>query len=122
MSWPPAVAVLVVATPCPLILAVPVALVSGLSRAARRGVIVKGGGVVEQLARTKVLLLDKTGTLTIGRPTVVDIVAGHRGQLVGPRALVGPSALRTRRHRSRISSARPWRALQALLRRSRRST
>ena len=71
-----AVAVLVVATPCPLILAVPVALVSGLSRAARRGVIIKGGGVLEQLAKTKVLLLDKTGTLTAGRPVVADIVGG----------------------------------------------
>ncbi len=71
-----AVAVLVVATPCPLILAVPVALVSGLSRAARRGVIVKGGGVLERLARAKVLLFDKTGTLTAGRPAVVDAVAG----------------------------------------------
>ena len=71
-----AVAVLVVATPCPLILAVPVALVSGLSRAARRGVIVKGGAVLEQLARSRVLLFDKTGTLTAGRPTVVDIITG----------------------------------------------
>jgi heavy metal translocating P-type ATPase len=72
-----AVAVLVVATPCPLILAVPVALVSGVSRAARRGVIVKGGAVLEQLARVKVLLFDKTGTLTEGRPAVTEVlVAG----------------------------------------------
>ena len=69
-----AVAVLVVATPCPLILAVPVALVSGLSRTARRGVIVKGGAVLERLARATVLLFDKTGTLTTGHPTVVGIV------------------------------------------------
>jgi heavy metal translocating P-type ATPase len=69
-----AVAVLVVATPCPLILAVPVALVSGLSRAARRGVVIKGGAVLERLARAKVLLFDKTGTLTAGRPTVADIL------------------------------------------------
>src|SRR5262249_21240736 len=53
-----AVAVLVVATPCPLILAAPVALVSGLSVAARRGVVVKGGGVLERLARCTTLLLD----------------------------------------------------------------
>jgi heavy metal translocating P-type ATPase len=71
-----AVAVLVVATPCPLILAVPVALVSGLSRAAHRGVIVKGGAVLERLAQARVLLFDKTGTLTTGRPTVTDIIAG----------------------------------------------
>jgi heavy metal translocating P-type ATPase len=70
-----AVAVLVVATPCPLILAAPVALVSGLSRAARHGVIVKGGGVLERLAGARVLLLDKTGTLTTGHPAVVDVVA-----------------------------------------------
>lgn len=70
-----AVAVLVVATPCPLILAVPVAMVSGLSRCARRGVIVKGGAVLERLAAARVLLFDKTGTLTAGRPAVVDVVA-----------------------------------------------
>jgi len=70
-----AVAVLVVATPCPLILAVPVAMVSGLSRAAHRGVIIKGGGVLERLASARVLLFDKTGTLTTGRPSVVDVVA-----------------------------------------------
>lgn len=60
-------AVLVVATPCPLILAVPVALVSGLSRAAGIGVIVKGGGALETLAKVRVLVVDKTGTLTHGR-------------------------------------------------------
>ena len=74
-----AVAVLVVATPCPLILAAPVALVSGLSIAARRGVIVKGGGVLERLAGCTTLLLDKTGTLTSGRPELAGIVvAGAR--------------------------------------------
>jgi heavy metal translocating P-type ATPase len=69
-----AVAILVVATPCPLILAVPVALVAGLSRAARRGVVVKGGGVLERLAGCRTLLIDKTGTLTSGRPEVASIV------------------------------------------------
>ncbi len=69
-----AVAVLVVATPCPLILAAPVALVSGLSVAARRGVVVKGGGVLERLARCTTLLLDKTGTLTSGHPCLAAIV------------------------------------------------
>ncbi|WP_311276034.1 heavy metal translocating P-type ATPase [Methylobacterium sp. WCS2018Hpa-22] len=62
-----ALAVLVVATPCPLILAVPVALISGLSRAAGIGVIIKGGGALEMLARVRVLVVDKTGTLTHGR-------------------------------------------------------
>jgi len=69
-----AVAVLVVATPCPLILAVPVALVAGLSRAAHYGVLIKGAKPLEALARIKTLILDKTGTLTDGRPQIVSIV------------------------------------------------
>lgn len=68
-----AVAVLVVATPCPLILAVPVALVAGLSRAARYGVLIKGAGPLEAMARARTLILDKTGTLTDGRPQIVSI-------------------------------------------------
>lgn len=72
-----AVAVLVVATPCPLLIAVPVAIMSGLSRAARRGVVVKGGAALEQLAAGRVLLFDKTGTLTQGRPTLNDVVAAE---------------------------------------------
>jgi heavy metal translocating P-type ATPase len=70
-----ALAVLVVATPCPLILAAPIALVCGVSRAARRGVIVKGAGVIEGLGRARGILLDKTGTLTVGAPAVDRIVA-----------------------------------------------
>jgi len=58
--------VLVIATPCPLILAVPVALMSGLSRAARHGILVKGGGALEALAQARIVVLDKTGTLTRG--------------------------------------------------------
>jgi len=68
-----AVAVLVVATPCPLILAVPVALVAGMSRAARAGVLVKGAGPLEAMARTRTLVIDKTGTLTDGQPRIVAI-------------------------------------------------
>lgn len=68
-----AVAVLVVATPCPLILAVPVALVAGLSRAARFGVLIKGAKPLEAMARIKTLIVDKTGTLTDGRPGIVSI-------------------------------------------------
>jgi len=72
-----ALAVLVVATPCPLILAVPVAMVSGMSRCAARGVLVKGGGVLEQLAQGHVLFFDKTGTLTAGHARLTAIeVAG----------------------------------------------
>jgi heavy metal translocating P-type ATPase len=68
-----AVAVLVVATPCPLLLAAPIAIVSGMSRCASRGVVVKDGGALEQLARGEVLLFDKTGTITRGRPTLTDV-------------------------------------------------
>jgi heavy metal translocating P-type ATPase len=68
-----AVAVLVVATPCPLILAVPVALVGGLSRAAHFGVLIKGAKPLEAMARIQTLILDKTGTLTDGRPQIVSI-------------------------------------------------
>lgn len=68
-----AVAVLVIATPCPLILGVPVAIVSGLSRAARNGILIKGGKAIEALARVDSLVLDKTGTLTDGRAKVVAI-------------------------------------------------
>ncbi len=71
-----AVAVLVVATPCPLILAVPVALVSGLSRSAHLGIIVKNGAVLERLARVNTLLIDKTGTITRGRPVLSDVAVG----------------------------------------------
>jgi heavy metal translocating P-type ATPase len=70
-----ALAVFVVATPCPLILAAPIALISGVSRAARAGVIVKGGGVIEQLGSARSVLLDKTGTLTLGHPEVENVVA-----------------------------------------------
>jgi heavy metal translocating P-type ATPase len=66
-----ALAVLVVATPCPLILAAPAAIVAGVSRAARRGIIMKGGAPLEALARVRVLLLDKTGTVTSARPEVI---------------------------------------------------
>ncbi|MET8311850.1 heavy metal translocating P-type ATPase [Micromonospora sp. NPDC005173] len=69
-----AVAVLVVATPCPLILATPVAIVSGLSRAARRGVVVRDGAALETLGRARTLLVDKTGTLTEGRPKAAETV------------------------------------------------
>lgn len=68
-----AVAVLVVATPCPLILAVPVALVAGLSRAAQFGVLIKGAKPLEAMARIQTLVLDKTGTLTEGRPQIVAV-------------------------------------------------
>ena len=69
-----ALAVLVSATPCPLILAVPVALISGLSRAAKSGVLIKDGGVLEALARVRTAIFDKTGTLTHGRVSVQQVI------------------------------------------------
>ena len=69
-----AIAVLVVATPCPLILAAPIAIVAGISRAAKAGVIIKAGGALETLARGEVLLLDKTGTITEGTPRLAEVV------------------------------------------------
>ena len=70
-----AVAVLVVATPCPLLLAAPVAIVSGLSRASRQGVVIRSGGALENLGHATTLVMDKTGTLTMGRPAVVEVLA-----------------------------------------------
>ncbi len=69
-----AVAVLVVATPCPLLLAAPIAIMSGLSRAAHVGVVIKGGGALEALAGGQVMLFDKTGTLTQGHPVLADVI------------------------------------------------
>jgi P-type E1-E2 ATPase len=68
-------AVLVVATPCPLILATPVAVVGGINRGARRGIIFRHGSALEQLAGITVAVFDKTGTLTIGRPRVARVLA-----------------------------------------------
>lgn len=68
-----ALAVFVVATPCPLILAVPVAIVSGVSRATKAGVLVKGGRALEALARVRALVVDKTGTLTYGQARLIGI-------------------------------------------------
>ena len=66
-------AVLVIATPCPLILAVPVAIISGVSRAAKLGILIKGGHVLENLARVRTLVIDKTGTLTYGAARLVAV-------------------------------------------------
>jgi heavy metal translocating P-type ATPase len=66
-------AVLVVATPCPLILAVPVAVIGGINRAARRQVVFRSGQALEELGRTTVAVFDKTGTLTLGRPEVMAV-------------------------------------------------
>jgi heavy metal translocating P-type ATPase len=69
-DWIRGLSILVVATPCPLILATPVAIVGGINRAARRNIIIRHGGALEQLSRTMVAVFDKTGTITIGKPSV----------------------------------------------------
>lgn len=68
-------AVLVVATPCPLILAVPVGVIAAISRAARAGIIVKTGAAIEELGRARVVVFDKTGTLTVGHPELAAVDA-----------------------------------------------
>jgi cation transport ATPase len=84
-----ALAVLVVATPCPLILATPIAIMSGIDLAARHGIIVKSGGAIEQLGEVDVAVFDKTGTLTLGVPRVTGIIRlepggdDNRGTLSG---------------------------------------
>jgi heavy metal translocating P-type ATPase len=72
-----ALAVLVVATPCPLILAAPVAVIAAISRAAAAGIIVKSGAAIEQIGRAQVVVFDKTGTLTLGRPLVERITVAN---------------------------------------------
>ncbi len=67
------VEVLVVATPCPLILAAPIAVISGMSRAAKNGIIIKTGGALERLAEAKTIAFDKTGTLTTGIAAIKEI-------------------------------------------------
>lgn len=70
--------VIVVATPCPLLLGAPIALISGMSRAARHGIIVKTGSALELLAQTKTIAFDKTGTLTQGKPVVDTVKTYHK--------------------------------------------
>ncbi len=74
-DWTRVLAVLVVATPCPLILAAPVAIIGGINRAARRSIIVRNGSALEALASVTTAVFDKTGTLTIGQPSMRGIVA-----------------------------------------------
>ncbi len=75
-------AVLVASTPCPLILAAPVAFIAGVSRAARLGILIKGGGPLEALARTHTVMFDKTGTLTVGgaRLVAIETAPGERAE------------------------------------------
>ena len=86
-------AVLVVATPCPLILAVPVALMGAVNRAARDKIIVKRLAALEVLARVTYLMLDKTGTITVGRPELVRIEAAPGASVEPDRALALAAAV-----------------------------
>lgn len=74
-SYSTVLAVLVVATPCPLILATPLAVISGVNRAAKESIIVKSGAAIEQIGKAKVVIFDKTGTLTYGTPLVEKILS-----------------------------------------------
>lgn len=78
-----ALAVLVVATPCPLILATPIAIMSGIDLAARNGIIVKSGASIEQLGEVDIAVFDKTGTLTLGMPKVTEVVLAERNDRKG---------------------------------------
>ena len=73
-------ATLVVATPCPLLLAIPVAIIGAISLAARRGIIIKDPAVLEQIAACRTLIFDKTGTLTYGKPSLTEIICAPEFQ------------------------------------------
>ena len=83
-DWMRALAIVVVATPCPLILATPVAFIGGINRAARRQIIIRHGGALEQLSRVDIAVFDKTGTITVGKPRLqqVHAAAGFDGDTV----------------------------------------
>ncbi len=107
-----ALAVFVVATPCPLILAAPIALMSGLSRAATAGVVVKGGGTIERLGEARSVLFDKTGTVTLGHPELGEVVpsTGCRPTRCSgsrPRSISSPR-IRSRRRSSPAPSSAGW--------------
>src|SRR5262249_43027948 len=72
-DWLRALAILVIATPCPLILATPVAIIGGINRAAKRFVIVRHRGALERMSEIRAAVFDKTGTLTLGKPRLRDV-------------------------------------------------
>ncbi|QCL93210.1 heavy metal translocating P-type ATPase [Agrobacterium tumefaciens] len=83
-------ALLLIGCPCALVISVPAAIASSLSAAARHGMLVKGGAVIEMLARTEIVAFDKTGTLTLGEPVVTDVVAldGNEAELIAQAATI----------------------------------
>ncbi len=90
-------AVLVAATPCPLILAAPVAFIAGVAQAARRGILVKGGGPLEALARAHTVLFDKTGTLTVGGARLLSVEMAP-GELADEVLMLGASLEQASHH------------------------
>ena len=112
-------AVLVASTPCPLILAAPVAFIAGVSRAARLGILIKGGSALEALARTHTVMFDKTGTLTVGgaRLAAIETAPGRSADEVlrlaasleqaSHHVVAGADRLGRARARARARTARP---------------
>src|SRR6202023_3872580 len=90
-------AVLVAATPCPLILAAPVAFIAGVAQAAKRGILVKGGGPLEALARAHTLPFHKTGTLTVGGARLLSIEIAP-GEPAGEGLMLGASLEQASHH------------------------
>ena len=84
-----ALAVLVVATPCPLILATPIAIMSGIDVAAHYGIIVKSGAAMEQLGEVDIAVFDKTGTLTLGIPKVTTILLEEEHVVTRSKVMAG---------------------------------
>src|ERR1019366_2370540 len=70
-------AVLVIATPCPLLIAIPVAIIGSISLAARRGIIIKDPAVLEKIDTCRTAIFDKTGTLTYGQPRLTELIPGQ---------------------------------------------
>ena len=106
------VAVLVIACPCAMGLAVPAALTVAVGRGAQLGVLFKGGEALERLAHLDVIVLDKTGTLTVGRPVLMAVhpLAGHSAKRSSPHGLCSRGAFQSSprsRHRRSIPHPRP---------------
>ena len=92
-------AVLVVATPCPLLIAIPVAVIGSIALAARRGIIIRDPSVLERIETCRMAIFDKTGTLTYGQPVLTEIVVGEQHDGVGSLFQVGPKSAESKSDR-----------------------